>query len=70
MFEFLIVLALIFAAYLMFFKDKSDAGQSSNEKNPYQQCFIIENTEESLRQKKGGTSFGDSALLCHALRQA
>jgi hypothetical protein len=32
MFEFLIVLALIFAAYLMFFKDKSDAGQSSNEK--------------------------------------
>lgn len=32
MFEFLIILALIFAAYLMFFKNKSDAGQSSNEK--------------------------------------
>ena len=25
---------------------------------------------DSPRQKKGGTSFGDSALLCHALRQA
>ena len=32
MFEFLIVLALIFAAYIMFFKDKSDTGQSSNKK--------------------------------------